>query len=226
MAVGSWVGGDRDGNPFVTAEMLEAAFRRQAEVALDHHLGRSAFARGRAAAFRAAHQGHTGPRGARQRIPGPLAAPPDEPYRRALTGVYARLFATAQDLGLRLTHRAAVGGAPPYASVGEFTAALDVIDASLRAGGGQLLADGRLRMLRKAASAFGFHLATVDLRQNSEIHEEVIEELLREANVAPRYRELDESRGASCCSPSSASHARCDPPSATIRSSRAASSRS
>jgi phosphoenolpyruvate carboxylase len=194
MAVGSWVGGDRDGNPFVTAEMLEAAFRRQAEIALDHHLG-EVHALGAELPLSALLTKVT-PALEELANESPDRSPhrQDEPYRRALTGIYARLFATAQELGLKLIHRSAVGTARPYASAAAFAAALDVIDASLRAGGGQLLADGRLRMLRKAAAAFGFHLATVDLRQNSEIHEEVIEELLREANVTPRYRDLDEPR--------------------------------
>ena len=194
MAVGSWVGGDRDGNPFVTAEMLEAAFRRQAEIALDHHLDQ-VHSLGAELPLSALLTRVT-PALEELANESPDRSPhrQDEPYRRALTGIYARLYATAQELGLKLTHRSAVGSARPYASAAEFSAALDVIDASLRAGGGQLLADGRLRMLRKAASAFGFHLATLDLRQNSEIHEEVIEELLREANVTPRYRDLDEAR--------------------------------
>jgi hypothetical protein len=67
-----------------------------------------------------------------------------------------------------------------------------VIDASLRAMGAHLLAGGRLRRLRKAARIFGFHLATVDLRQNSEVHERVIDELLREAGVVADYASLPE----------------------------------
>src|SRR5207237_10398500 len=89
----------------------------------------------------------------------------DEPYRRALTGVFARLDATAVALGLELQHRRAVGKAPRYEDAGEFAHDLGVIDASLRAGGSALLADGRLRVLRKVVDAFGFHLASVDLRQ-------------------------------------------------------------
>jgi phosphoenolpyruvate carboxylase len=85
-----------------------------------------------------------------------------------------------------------VGSADPYRDAGELAADLDVIDASLRAGDNDLLADGRLRMLRNAVRAFGFHLATLDLRQNSDIHEVVIDELLRAAGAVPDYRALDE----------------------------------
>jgi phosphoenolpyruvate carboxylase len=115
-----------------------------------------------------------------------------EPYRRALTGIYARLAATAEKLGLKLEQRTAVGAAEPYPDAAAFLAELDVIDTSLRGHGSALLADGRLRSLRKAVAAFGFHLATVDLRQNSEIHEAVVAELLREAQVTPAYATLPE----------------------------------
>lgn len=192
VSVGSWVGGDRDGNPFVTAEMLEAAFRRQGEIAFDHYLadvhalGAELPLSGRltritpALAQLAERSSDVSPH--RQ----------DEPYRRALTGIYARLTATAEGLGLRASHRAAVGSGERYRDSAELSADLDVIDSSLRAGGSALLADGRLRALRKAVSAFGFHLTALDLRQNSEVHEAVMDELMREAGVAPSYASLPE----------------------------------
>jgi phosphoenolpyruvate carboxylase len=192
IAIGSWVGGDRDGNPFVTAEMLEHAFRRQAEMAFDHYLGQ-VHALGAELPLS----------GMLSRVTQALAslaeASPDrsphrqdEPYRRALTGIYARLAATAEALGLKVERRSAVGEAQRYERVEDFAADLTVIDTSLREGGRELLAEGRLRTLRSAAQAFGFHLATVDLRQNSEVHEEVIGELLREAKVTAKYSELPE----------------------------------
>ncbi len=192
VAVGSWVGGDRDGNPFVTAEMLEAAFRRQGEIAFDHYLG-EVHALGAELPLSRLLTKLT-PDLESLAEASPDRAPPrkDEPYRRALTGIYARLAATAEALGLRHTHRMAVGTAQPYASPGEFAAALDVIDASLRAGGLGMLAEGRLCLLRKSVLAFGFHLATVDLRQNSDVHEQVIAELMRSAGVADDYTCLGE----------------------------------
>jgi phosphoenolpyruvate carboxylase len=192
LTVGSWVGGDRDGNPFVTAEMLEAAFRAQGERIFDHYLGQ-VHALGAQLPLSGMRSRTTSALDAlAERSPDHSPHRQDEPYRRALTGVYARLAATAARLGLKHQHRSAVGGAEPYGTPQELAAELDVIDASLRGGGSALLADGRLRALRKAVAAFGFHLATVDLRQNSEVHEAVIEELFREAGVAPRYGELAE----------------------------------
>jgi phosphoenolpyruvate carboxylase len=186
------VGGERDGNPFVTAEMLEAAFRRQGEIALDHYLG-EVHALGAELPLSALLTRMTPELTAlAEKSPDRSPHRLDEPYRRALTGIYARLVATADAFGTRPQHRSAVGSADPYRDAGELAADLDVIDASLRAGDNDLLADGRLRMLRKAVRAFGFHLATLDLRQNSDIHEVVIDELLRAAGAVPDYRALDE----------------------------------
>jgi len=192
ISVGSWVGGDRDGNPFVTADMLEAAFKRQGELIIDHYLAQ-VHALGAELPLSVLLTRIT-PELARLAEQSPDRSPhrQDEPYRRALTGIYARLSATADALGLRQLARSAVGSAERYASAAEFAADLQVVDGSLRAGGGELLANGRLRMMRKAVEGFGFHLATVDLRQNSFVHEAVIDELLREAGVAPGYRGLPE----------------------------------
>ncbi|MEP7262727.1 MAG: phosphoenolpyruvate carboxylase, partial [Usitatibacter sp.] len=192
ISVGSWVGGDRDGNPFVTADMLEAAFKRQGELIIDHYLA-EVHALGAELPLSALLT-RTTPQLDKLAQDSPDRSPhrSDEPYRRALTGLYARLAATAEALGLRQQARSAVGSAQRYASAADFVADLDIVDASLRAGGGELLAGGRLRLLRKAAAGFGFHLATLDLRQNSFVHEVVIDELLREAGVTPDYRGLPE----------------------------------
>jgi phosphoenolpyruvate carboxylase len=192
MAVGSWVGGDRDGNPFVTADMLEVAFGRQSEVIVDHYLEQVHALGGELPLAGLLTRVTPELAALAERSPDRSPHRQDEPYRRALTGIYARLAATADVFGVKASVRRALGSAEPYGNVGEFAAELEVIDASLRAGGNALLADGRLRMLRKAVPAFGFHLATVDLRQNSDVHEAVVDELLREAGVAPDYRALSE----------------------------------
>ncbi len=192
MAVGSWVGGDRDGNPFVSAEMLELAFRRQGEVIFDHYL-REVHALGGELPLSGLLTRTTPQLDALgERSPDHSPQRRDAPYRRVISGIYARLDATVSALGLHVPRRAAVGAAEPYPDPAAFAAELETIDASLRAGGNALLADGRLRTLRKSVVAFGFHLAPVDLRQNSDVHEVVIDELLREAGVAADYRALGE----------------------------------
>ena len=83
-------------------------------------------------------------------------------------------------------------GLDPYATSQELLADLDVIDASLRAHGSALLAEDRLARLRDAVDAFGFHLCGLDMRQNSDTHEQVVAELLAWAGVHPDYRSLPE----------------------------------
>src|SRR6185503_5729274 len=150
VSVGSWVGGDRDGNPFVTADMLDVATRRHAEVAFDHYLAEVHTLGGELPLSGLLTKCSPGLLALADESPDPSPHRKDEPYRRALTGIYARLAATAEALGLKMVQRAAVGAARPYANAGELSCSLDVIDASLRAGGNALLAEGRLRLLRKA----------------------------------------------------------------------------
>jgi phosphoenolpyruvate carboxylase len=192
ITVGSWVGGDRDGNPFVTADMLQAAFRRQAETIFEHYLDEvhTLGAELPLAELLAATTPQLMELASRSPDPSPHRA--GEPYRRALTGIYARLVATAQARGLALPHRTAIGAGDAYGSAAALRADLDVLDASLRCGGSELVAGGRLRTLRKAVETFGFHLAPIDLRQNSEVHEGVMDELFRSAGVDVDYARADE----------------------------------
>jgi phosphoenolpyruvate carboxylase len=192
LVMGSWIGGDRDGNPFVGADTLQYANRVQATVALAHHLDE-------------VHQlGAELSLSARLVTPTPellaLAAAAhdpnphrgDEPYRQALVGIYARLAATAMALTGYAPPRPPHAEMSPYATPAELIADLDLIAASLTSHGSQRLAEGRLRLLRRAVGVFGFHLATLDLRQNSDVHESVVAELLARAGVHADYATLPE----------------------------------
>ena len=117
-----------------------------------------------------------------------------EPYRRAITGIYARLAATAKKLTGTQAPLPAIADATPYADADVFLADLDIIYGSLALNGAAELAGGRIRSLRRAVDVFGFHLASVDLRQNSDVHERVIHELLAAAGVAENYKALDENQ--------------------------------
>src|SRR5260370_1363629 len=86
------------------------------------------------------------------------------------------------------------GSAPAYVSAAEFRADLDGLSASLAANGSLALACGRLRLLRRAVDVFGFHLAPIDLRQNSDVHERVMGELLAAVGTVVDYHALDEDR--------------------------------
>jgi phosphoenolpyruvate carboxylase len=116
----------------------------------------------------------------------------DEPYRRAVRAIRARLTATAAQILDRQPANLLDLGLPPYRTAGELLADLDTVDASLRANGSALLADDRLARLREAVHVFGFHLSGLDMRQNSDVHEEVVAELLAWAGVHPDYRSLGE----------------------------------
>lgn len=192
LRLGSWVGGDRDGNPNISPETLDYAVRRQSEVVIDHYLDEihalgaelslseslvstsaALKALGAAPEFTSVHQ-------------------KDEPYRRALITCYSRMAAT---------RRALLGQGPvrppryetgPYTAPESFAADLAIIASSLGENGDADLAEGRLLNLREAVSAFGFHLATMDVRQNSDVHERAIAELLKVADAEPDYLMLPE----------------------------------
>ena len=179
--VGSWIGGDRDGNPFVTADVLKTALHLQSTAALDfylteiHTLG---------AELPLSHFLHpVSPAMAELAARSPDTSPhrADEPYRRALTGIYARLEATAKALDQHAALRHAVGDAPPYASADELYGDLALIAESLAQQGATLIVSGRLQRVLRAVQVFGFHLAPIDLRQNSEVHERTVGELLARA---------------------------------------------
>ncbi len=190
---GSWIGGDRDGNPFVTAASLKTALGRAAEAALGHYLdavhalgAELSIASGQApiddaVAALADASGDTAP--SRQ----------DEPYRRALSGIHARLAATHLQLTGKPAPRPGRLTGEAYAGPDPFRADLVAIARALAAGGaGALAGAGAIGRLIRGVDLFGFHLATLDLRQNSAIHERVVAELLRVAGVDADYVALDE----------------------------------
>ena len=191
--MGNWIGGDRDGNPFVTAETLRMALARQSETVLRfylteaHELGAELSISATLAPVTPDMQALA------QRSPDRSAHREDEPYRRALIGMYARLAATLEAFTGTEALRHAVAPQNPYASPDEFLHDLRVIEASLAAHHADALAAPRLRPLIRAVQVFGFHLATVDLRQSSDKHELVVAELLKVARIEPDYAALDES---------------------------------
>jgi phosphoenolpyruvate carboxylase len=192
LRMGQWIGGDRDGNPNVTAQTLEHALTRQSDVALRHYLTEVHFLGSELSL--SAMLVPFGPTmlALAERSPDTNEHRQDEPYRRALTGMYARLAATLKDLTGGDAARHAVAPQNPYASAEEFLADLRIIEASLCSHHAEAVAAQRLHPLIRAVEVFGFHLATVDLRQSSDQHEAVVAELLTAARVEKNYRQLDE----------------------------------
>jgi phosphoenolpyruvate carboxylase len=190
--MGSWIGGDRDGNPFVTADTLRAAFAHQSQTALRHYLT-EVHALGAELSVSTTLSSVTADVEALAERSGDASAlRSDEPYRRALVGIYARLAATLRELTGTEALRHAVAPRDPYALAGEFLTDLRTIETSLRRHHGEALAGPRLAPLMRAVEVFGFHLATLDLRQSSDKHEAVVAELLKTAKVEADYAALDE----------------------------------
>ena len=193
LRLGSWIGGDRDGNPHVTADSLRLALGRASQALLADYLEQlnaigaelslsSELAKVSTSLAALADSGgdHN-------------AARADEPYRRAITGMYARLAATFQGLTGRLPPRPATVEALPYPDAAAFRADLQTLEESLRSESRvRLNGGGALARLNRAVETFGFHLATLDLRQNADVHARVVAELLNVAGVSPDYLALGE----------------------------------
>ena len=120
------------------------------------------------------------------------AARRKEPYRRAITGMYSRLAKTARELDHVIALRQPIVDRAPYASAAEFSADLAVIALSLKQTNAGIVARGRLRSLQRAVDVFGFHLAPIDLRQNSDVHERTVAELLAAATPGLEYKRMNE----------------------------------
>jgi phosphoenolpyruvate carboxylase len=187
---GSWIGGDRDGNPNVTADVVRLATGSAAYTALNHYTAQlSALEQELSMSSRLVAVTDELSKLAED-CNEPVRA--DEPYRCALRVIHARLTATAAEILHDQPDNLLDLGLPPYSTPGEMLADLDTVDASLRTHGSTLLADDRLAQLREALRVFGFHLSGLDMRQNSDVHEEVVAELLAWAGVHPDYCSLSE----------------------------------
>lgn len=192
LRMGSWIGGDRDGNPFVTASVLRQALKMQAQVVFAYYLeelDRQAsglslstslvdvspelLELANRSVYRSAHT-------------------EDEPYRRAMRGMYARVWATALCLGLQPAGRLPAGEAEPYPDAEALVADLEIISASILNHCSLALAHGALRNLQRAVQVFGFFLAAIDVRQNSDVHERTVAELLEAVHPGTGYLALDE----------------------------------
>ena len=190
--MGHWIGGDRDGNPNVGAATLRMALSRQAETVLRfyltelHELGAELSISAMLAPVTPEM------RSLAESSPDSNPHREDEPYRRALIGMYARLAATLHQLTGTEALRHAVTPQRPYGSASELLHDLQVIETSLQAHHAQALIAPRLKPLLRAVQVFGFHLATLDLRQSSDKHEAVLAELLRVARIESDYSGLGE----------------------------------
>ena len=193
LRLGSWIGGDRDGNPFVTAASLRLALGRASQAVLESYLDQL-HALGAELSISTELSGATEELVRLAEASGDTnPARSDEPYRRALTGCYARVAVTYQNFTGHPPARPATVVAVPYPTPEAFRTDLVAIAHSLaQSGAGLLATGGALGRLIRAVDSCGFHLATLDLRQNSDVHGRVVAELLSVAGVEPDYLKLDE----------------------------------
>jgi phosphoenolpyruvate carboxylase len=187
---GSWIGGDRDGNPFVTAEVTRSAFERQRALAIRRHL-RDAEALGRELSISHGLRGvpnsdlESSLERERDRWPDIAARAKKqnsvEPWREKLRFIQHRLRGA-----LNRDERG-------YSSADEYRADLELVSSALAEAGLGRLAHGKLRDAIRRAEVFGFHLATLDIRQHSDVHESAVDEVLASGG-RPGYRDLSEQR--------------------------------
>ncbi len=192
LRIGSWVGGDRDGNPNVDGGTMRTVLARQSGVVLTLYL-EQVDALGAELSLSSRFTGVTAELMAlaeRAQDTSPQRA--DEPYRRALTGVYARLAATYSALTGEPPPKSPRAAGEPYTKPSELKLDLLTVHRSLVTHQGRAFRTGMLADLIRAVDVFGFHLATLDMRQNSAVHGRVVAELLRSAGAAANYEQLSE----------------------------------
>ncbi len=196
LRIGSWIGGDRDGNPFVDADVMRNTLQLQSSEALDFYLDQLHKLGDELSMSTTLVNVTNALAELAARSPDTSEHRKVEPYRLAISFIYARLAATQIALNgrrpINSAAREAIGSAEAYHNCAELLADLGTIEASLRLNGSAALTYGRLRRLQRAIDCFGFHLASLDMRQNSDVHESTIAELLGAVDPATRFLELDE----------------------------------
>ena len=229
ITMGMWIGGDRDGNPFVTAETLKRSATIQSEVILNYYiekisklyrhfsLSTSLSKTSEAVAEMAALSSDTS------------VFREKEPYRRAFHYIQSKLiqtlvnlkewtmvgetredrYAVERLLGANAHQQGPVSDyignrisgalkkisekeAPAYASAKEFKEDLEKIKDSLLENKSEYLISGEFAELLEAIDVFGFYLASIDMRQDSSVHEACVAELLKSAGINDHYSDLSE----------------------------------
>ena len=192
LRVGSWIGGDRDGNPFVTADILRDTLRLQSAAVFDFYLQEVHALGGTLSISSVLHRTTPALDALAAASPDKSVQRLDEPYRRALSGIYARVVATMRQLELPPPTRSPLGDAQPYDQAQALHHDLCTVRDALLDTALPLLASGRLQRLITAVEVFGFHLAPLDLRQNADVHERVVTALFARAGVCADYMALSE----------------------------------
>ena len=189
--MGSWIGGDRDGNPFVTAEVLQQTLRLQTEAALDYYLKELDRLQSELSIATTVSNVSDAVLALAEMSPDKSAHREKEPYRLASLLIGCRVMATRHKLTGAVSNNDD-DGYSPYDLPDDLIADLDVMYGSLCDNGSKLIANGRLSSLRRAVQCFGFHLASLDLRQNSDVHQRTVADLLAAVDPGIDYLAMSE----------------------------------
>lgn len=182
---GSWIGGDRDGNPFVTATITWATLKRQSAIITDYYLQTLN-------ALYTEHSESMNVAGVSKELLESIEKDSahdtdgmysfirskNEVYRLKLAQIYGKL-----DRYKKRLDGSDAGNGPFYTSCNQFVADLKLISESLKRNKGAVLAQGGLKNLIRNAETFGFHLATLDIRQHKKIHTAAVTEILSQAGT-------------------------------------------
>jgi phosphoenolpyruvate carboxylase len=187
--VGAWIGGDRDGNPYVTAPVLEQAMSLQSSAAMQFYLTELEVLSAELPLSKLLASVSPELESLAERSSDHSPHRADEPYRRALSFITEKLGQTAAALNQQAIAALDISA---YENGESFFADLQILSQSLIQNGSTRLARGRLRRLMRAVQVFGFYLAPVDLRQNSDVHERTVAELLLYAGTCADYISLNE----------------------------------
>ncbi len=193
LRIGTWIGGDRDGNPNVNANSMRYALTRQAETIIGFYQNELSKLEEFCAQSSSLVAVSPDLSALAEQDPNPSDHRRDEMYRRAFAVIQARLQASLNALR-ESPQENKQSHLPAYVDSAEFAQDLQVIHSSLSANHARLVAQQKVAPLIRASRVFGFHLASLDLRQSSDVHAACIAELLKEARVCEDYLHLTEAQ--------------------------------
>lgn len=200
ITMGMWIGGDRDGNPYVTADTLELSATLQSQVIFEYYM-KELKKLYRAISLSTSYMQ---PSAAVEKLSklsnddSPFRT--DEPYRRAFYYIESRLVHTEKELlgiidkniFIKPHDLENLDNIPVYNNPQEFKSDLETIKASLDEDHDQAVTHSFFTQILEAIDVFGFHLATIDMRQDSSVNESCVAELLKSAGICNNYSDLSE----------------------------------
>ena len=199
ITMGMWIGGDRDGNPYVTAETLKISALVQSEVILNYYIGKLSDLYRTFSLSTSLSTISEAVKEMAARSTDVSIYREKEPYRKAFHYIQSRLQETLAYLKRGDFAKAPADpesaeeqGILPYQTAQEFRNDLELIKNSLLENNDSALITGDLTEVLQAVDVFGFFLASIDMRQDSSVHEACVAELLASANIVPNYSSLSE----------------------------------